>query len=118
MKKTLIIAAIAGIVSLTNIISVSAATVTVTKPTIKVETKQEESAVSKKLKEIETAKKDAQEKQIQREKEQKAKQEQAKKDIEKFKNDAKEKQAQREKEQKQKQKQRQDAIKSFKDTLK
>lgn len=98
MKKSLLTISLAVFTVLAFSNLANAATVTYTKPTIKVNTTQEESALSKKMKEIEAKqaeakakaeadKKAAQEKQAQREKELKAKQEEVKKQGEKAKED-------------------------------
>lgn len=102
MKKTLLAISLAVITSAVFCGMSDAATVTYTKPSLKVNTTQEESILSKKMKEIEQKqaeakakseanKKAAQEKQAQREKELKAKQDAAKADIEKAKADLKSK---------------------------
>ncbi len=100
MKKVIITALFLGMVGFYCGISANAATVTFTKPTINVDTNQEESALSKKINQtksdIEKAKADSQ-----------AKQEARKQAAEERKKVAEEKQ-----------KQRQDAIKSFKDSFK
>ena len=100
MKKIILNSLLLGIIVLSYNMAVNAATVTFTKPTIKVETKQEESELSKKINktktDIEKAKADAQ-----------AQQEANKKAAE-----------ERKKAAEAKQKQRQDAINSFKDSFK
>lgn len=100
MSKKLLTILLAGIVTISYACVGKAATVTFTKPTIKVETKQEESELSKKINktksDIEKAKSDA-----------KAQQEANKKAAE-----------ERKKEAEARQKQRQDAINSFKDSFK
>ena len=81
MKKTLLTISLAVLLSAVFSSVSNAATVTYTKPTVKVNTTQEESVISKKMKEIEQKQADA-----------KAKQDAVKKDVEKAKADAKAKQ--------------------------
>ena len=118
MRKLLLALSLAGIIGLSYCTVANAASFTITKPSIQVNTDQEESAISKKMKEIEQAKKDAEARQAQREKAAKAKQEAFKNNIEQMKKDAEEQQAQREKAAKAKQQQRKDAINSFKNSFK
>lgn len=100
MKKTVITILFLCIVGFYLNTAANAATVTFTKPTIKVDTNKEETAFSKKInqtrEEIEKAKAESE-----------AKQEERKKAAEEKKKEAEAKQ-----------KQRQDAIKSFKDSFK
>ncbi len=100
MKKTILTGLLIGFISFAYSSFANAATVTFTKPTLKVNTNQEESAISKKMKEIEQKQTEAKARQEQRQAEIKAKQEQ------------------RQAEAKAKQEQRQNAIKSFKDSFK
>lgn len=74
MKKTLLSLLLTGIIAVSSSIAVNAAGVTFTKPTVTVNTSQEENAVQKAKSDIEKAKTDAQAKQAQKEKEAKAKQ--------------------------------------------
>lgn len=84
MKKALLTLALTGIITLSYSGVANALDLNITKPTVTVDTKNEESALSKKMQEWEKAKNDAKEQQ-----------EALKKDIEKAKADAKAKQEQR-----------------------
>lgn len=125
MKKVLLSVILCGFFCLGFNTIANAATVTVTKPTIKVNTSQEETTVSKKLKEIENKQAAAEQQRAKKQAEAKAKQEKAKKDIEnkqkELKNEVEKAKAEQKKNQeaaKAKQKQRQDAINSFKNSFK
>lgn len=100
MRKAILTGLLMGFISFAYGSFANAATVTFTKPTVQVNTSQEESALSKKMQEIEKKQAEAKAKQEQRQAEIKAKQEQ------------------RQAEAKAKQEQRQNAIKSFKDSFK
>ncbi len=89
MKKLALALSLIGIIGLSYCTVAHAASITVTKPSIQLNTDNEESAVSKKIKEVEQSK-----------------------------NELKAKQAQKEKEAKEKRQQRKDAIDSFKDSFK
>lgn len=125
MKKILLSVILCGVFGFGFNTIANAATVTVTKPTIKVNTSQEETVVSKKLKEIENKQAAAEKQRAKKQAEAKAKQEKAKKDIEnkqkELKNEVEKAKAEQKKNQeaaKAKQKQRQDAINSFKNSFK
>lgn len=136
MKKTLLTISLAIVTAMAFCHVANAATVTYTKPSVTVNTSQEESVVSKKLKEIENkkaeakAKKEANKKEAEEKKaavksdiekakkDVKSKVDTAKSDIENAKKDAKEKQEANKKQAEEKKKQRQDAINSFKNSFK
>ena len=82
MKKTLLTITLALLISGIYAVNAEAATINFTKPTLSVDTSQEESALSKKLKEIETQK-------AAKEAEAKKKQEERKKAIKDLQNSTK-----------------------------
>ena len=85
MKKTILTGLLIGFISFAYSSFANAATVTFTKPTVQVNTSQEESALSKKMQEIEKKQAEAKAKQEQRQAEAKAKQEQRQNAIKSFK---------------------------------
>lgn len=88
MRKTLLTALLTGFVVMSFAAMANAATFTYTKPSFEINTKQEESAVSKKISEFEKAQADAKARQAQQEAEAKARQEKIKQDIENYKKQA------------------------------
>ena len=92
MKKVLLTLALTGIITLSYCGVANALDVNIAKPAVTVDTKKEESAVSKKMKEIEKAKADTKAKQEANKKEAEKKKAEAKKDFEKKQKDIKAKQ--------------------------
>jgi len=89
MKKALLTLALTGIITLSYSGVANALDLNITKPSVTVDTKKEESTLSKKMQEWEKTKADAKAKQAAKQKENEKKKEALKKDIEKTKTDAK-----------------------------
>lgn len=89
MKKTILTLALTGIITLSYCGVANALDFSVSKPTVTVNTNKEESALSKKMKEIEQAKADAKAKQAAKQKENEAKKAELQKKVEKAKSDVK-----------------------------
>ena len=106
MKKALLTLALTGIITLSYSGVANALDLNITKPTVTVNTKKEESALSKKMQEWEKAQADA-----------KAKQDANKKAWEKAKADSKAQQEANKKAAKQRQEQRKEAFDNFKKSL-
>lgn len=98
MKKSLLTALLIGVLSVSYCMAANAASVTLTKPTVQVNTSNEESALTSKINKVksdvdnakaeqEKKQAEAKAKQEQREKEAKAKQEQRKTAVQNLKND-------------------------------
>ena len=92
MKKSLLTLVLTCVVALSYCGVANALDLNITKPTVSVDTKKEESAFSKKMKEWEQAQAEAKAKQEAKQKENEKKKEALKNDIEKAKADAKAKQ--------------------------
>lgn len=114
MKKAILTLALTGIITLSYCNVASALDFNVTKPSVTVNTSKEESALSKKMKEIEQAKADAKAKQEAKQKENEAKKAELQKKVEKAKSDAKAKSEANKKAAEKKQQERKDAINNLK----
>lgn len=89
MKKAILTLALTGVITLSYCGVANALDFNVTKPTVTVNTSKEESALTKKMKEIEKAQADAKAKQEAKQKENEAKKAELQKKVEKAKSDAK-----------------------------
>lgn len=118
MKKTILTLALTGIISLAYCGVANALDFSVTKPTVTVNTSKEESALSKKMKEIEKAQADAKAKQAAKQKENEAKKAELQKKVEKAKSDVKAQQEANKKAAEEKQQERKNAINSLKNSFK